>query len=315
MPFSSSTKSPFIKPNHKDDVQFLDPNLHFHHKTNSIFIKFCKIIVHEVNQYSSYILPTNSTDIDTIISQLLPPHTPKMAYPVNPNAREESTYDGPSPPPSTLATTTFPPILTADASSHPVIIDGYIPTHPHHFYPSLFPPPTSDLPFHPSTDTTLATLYHAAVRAAQQWSAHLNAWSAAAHDALARSPPTPYHACGVETLHPHHFFPWLFDEPTAYLPLYVRNDEPLARLYEDALAVANAWVALRREWADVEEQRRRVRGEEEAGWEGLEEAAERDGLWEQRRLDEEERERDYLVLEGELVREWRRLDEEARREG
>ncbi|MCJ1387721.1 hypothetical protein MMC18_000564 [Xylographa bjoerkii] len=237
-----------------------------------------------------------------------------MDYPINPNARAESTYAGPSHSPSIFAKATFPPIHIPYTSSKPGIIDGFRPIHPHHFYPSLFSPPSADLPLHPGTDTTLADLYHAAVSAAQKWTLHQQAWSAASKDALARSPPTPYRACGQETMHPHHFYPWLFDEPTPHLPLYVRTSDTLAPLYEDALRAANGWVPARQQWLGVEAQRREAREQEVSAWDGLEEAAEADGLWEQRRLDEE-RESDYAALEEELAREWKRLDEEAARVG
>ncbi|MCJ1315662.1 hypothetical protein MMC15_000982 [Xylographa vitiligo] len=316
MPFSSSTKNPHIKPNHKDAVQVLDPSLRLHHKVFSIFILLHQIIVHEVNQHSSSTLPIISILIDTILVLRLHP-SPQMAYPINPNARAQSTYHGPSHQPSTLAAATFPiTTLTPHSSASPIIIDGYIPIHPHHLYPTLFPPPTNDLPLHPSPSTPLAPLYQAAARAAQQWTAHLQAWSAATSDALSRPPPPPHRACGAETLHPHHFFPWLFDEPTVYFPLYVCDDEPLAGVYERALRAAEGWVGLRREWAVVEENGRQGRGEEERGWEGVEDSAEGDALWEQGRLDEErEREREHKVLEEELGREWKRLDEEAGGEG
>ncbi|MCJ1284181.1 hypothetical protein MMC26_003512 [Xylographa opegraphella] len=232
-----------------------------------------------------------------------------MAYPINPNARAQSTYDGISLPSSTVATAELATCHSPDSSDPPsVIINGYVPTHPYHFYPTLFPPPTSALPLHPSPTSPLAPLYHTAVRAGQQWSAHLETWSASTHEALSRPPPDPHRAaCSDDVLHPHHFLPWLFDEPTEYLPLVVPFHEPLAGLYEDTLRAGQEWLQLRREWA-VAEEWATGRADEESGWVGEEEAAEADGLWEQERLDGE-REGDYAVLEDELRREWERMDE------
>ncbi|MCJ1296252.1 hypothetical protein MMC34_007818 [Xylographa carneopallida] len=235
-----------------------------------------------------------------------------MAYPLNPHARAQSTHHGPARPASTLtAATTNASTLTTAPTAHPAIQDGYIATHPSHFYPSLFPPPTRALPLHPASNSPLAAFYHAAVVAVQQWTAHLHAWAAALHDALSQPPPLlPHPARGEETLHPHHFFPWLFDEPTVYFPLYVANEDELAGLYRGAVSAGRRWVGVRREWEVVQERA----GEEEMGWKGVEEAAEGDGLWEQGRLDLE-RKRDEGALEEQLWREWRRLDEEAGREG
>ena len=95
-----------------------------------------------------------------------------------------------------------------------------------------------------------------------------------------------------------------------YFPLYVANEDELAGLYRGAVSAGRRWVGVRREWEVVQERA----GEEEMGWKGVEEAAEGDGLWEQGRLDLE-RKRDEGALEEQLWREWRRLDEEAGREG
>ncbi|MCJ1398146.1 hypothetical protein MMC11_001343 [Xylographa trunciseda] len=242
-----------------------------------------------------------------------------MVYPINPNACAKSTYTGPSRSSSTLATTIFPfsssSFQPRDALCQPVILDGYLPIHPHHFYPTLFPPPTTDLPLQPDpSDTALATFYHDAVRSAQKWSTHLHAWSLAAQDAQTRPPPPLFRARGVETMHPHHFYPWLFDEPTPCFPLYVRNDDALAALYAGAVTAAREWVSHRQRWRVEEAQREAAREEELRGWEGLEEAAEMDGLWEQKRLDEErEMEEWEEELARELVRGWKLLDMEAGR--
>ncbi|MCJ1432285.1 hypothetical protein MMC27_001641 [Xylographa pallens] len=224
MPFPSRTKKPFLKPKHKNDVQVLDPNLSLRYRTLSLFIQVLEDhLPRGQSARSQYSTDTSSTDTDTVLVLHHRASTPPKALPT--------------------VFSTRPPL---SPFSHLVIMDGPISIHPHHFYPSLFPPPTADLPLHPSPG--LAPLYTAAVRAAQQWSAHLEAWAAAKRYALARPPPAPVHACGEETMHPNHFFPWLFDEPTVFFPFYVKNGSPVAGLYEQALRAGQVWVALRREW-------------------------------------------------------------------
>ncbi|MCJ1420138.1 hypothetical protein MMC32_006495, partial [Xylographa parallela] len=109
-------------------------------------------------------------------------------------------------------------------------MDASTPTHPHHLYPSLFPHPTTSLLLHPTTSSPLTPLYHAAARAAHQWSAHLDAWAAATRYAHARPPPGPVPACAEEIMHPNYYFPWLFDEPTAFFPVCVESGSLLAGL-------------------------------------------------------------------------------------
>ena len=104
-------------------------------------------------------------------------------------------------------------------------------------------------------------------------------------------------------MHPNYYFPWLFDEPTAFFPVCVESGSSVAGLYEEARRAGEGWVAVRRWWAEVDG--RGGGGEEGGGW-GEE------GGW--RGVEEGENGGDG-ELEMKVGREWRRLDEESERTG
>ncbi|MCJ1478312.1 DNA topoisomerase [Lambiella insularis] len=67
--------------------------------------------------------------------------------------------------------------------SAPFVLDGFIPQHPSHYYPHLFPQPTASLPASASGNPSLAHFYHAQIAAAQQWSQSQHEWQTASQHA------------------------------------------------------------------------------------------------------------------------------------